>query len=434
MAPRTRQGARSSAATIATATDKGTKAKAKAKSKSAVEKESSHLEETVKGEARPDEALGDEPDPTKTKDKSKSTTNTKTTPANTTNSTLPPTRSLVFPTHKFTEFTISTPSSTAKSAKSPSTSTKTIPCQRSHAAPHPTSLIFTHGAGGDLSAAAMVNFSRGFAGTGSAVVMFQGSMNVKARAGLFGVVKEYEIEHGSIIPADQDKGSPQGKSSVNVSGKKRKVTAVSTSTSTYSSSPPTPVAYGGRSMGARAAVIASHTDHGIKTLLLASYPLVSPSGAMRDQILLDIHADVDVLFISGDHDTMCPLDTLQSVRAKMKARTWRVVVDGADHGMNVRGGKKLKEGTERVGEECGRIAAEWLRERDLDRREMTVSWDGETGVVRGTVWVGGRQTGSTQEQGGTSKRANNKDDSSSGDDEKVDEAERVGVKRKRTKK
>ncbi|KIW79493.1 hypothetical protein Z517_06105 [Fonsecaea pedrosoi CBS 271.37] len=431
MAPRTRQRTRSSAATIAIATEKGTKAKAK--SKSAVEKESSHLEETGKGEARPDEALGDEPDPTKTKEKSKSTTNTKTTPANTTNNTLPPTLNLVFPTHNFTEFTIATPSSAAKSAKSPSTSTKTTPCQRSHAVPHPTSLIFTHGAGGDLSAAAMVNFSRGFAGTGSAVVMFQGNMNVKARAGLFGVVKEYEIEHGSIISADQDKGSPQGKSSVNVSGKKRKVTAVSTSTSTYSSSPSTSVAYGGRSMGARAAVIASHTDHGIKTLVLASYPLVSPSGAMRDQILLDIRADVDLLFISGDHDTMCPLDTLQNVRAKMKARTWRVVVDGADHGMNVRGGKKLKEGTERVGEECGRIAAEWLRERDLNRREMTVSWDGETGSVRGTVWVG-RQTGSTQEQGGTSKRANKKDDSSSGDNEKVDEPERVGVKRKRTKK
>jgi predicted alpha/beta-hydrolase family hydrolase len=57
-------------------------------------------------------------------------------------------------------------------------------------------------------------------------------------------------------------------------------------------------AIGGRSMGARAAVMAakeSGREKGIKKLVLVSYPLVS-GDKVRDQILLDIEKDVKVCF------------------------------------------------------------------------------------------------------------------------------------------
>lgn len=53
-------------------------------------------------------------------------------------------------------------------------------------------------------------------------------------------------------------------------------------------------AIGGRSMGARAAVMAAGARGGVvKELVLVSYPLVN-GGDVRDQILLDIESDVKV--------------------------------------------------------------------------------------------------------------------------------------------
>lgn len=233
-------------------------------------------------------------------------------------------------------------------------------------------LIFTHGAGGDLSAAAMVNFSRGFVsasisfsengdgdartGTGLGMAMFEGNMNLKSRAAGFDIVKRFLTEEGHLNADIAGRG-----------GEGRLV-------------------YGGRSMGARAAVVASQSDTSVTALVLASYPLVGPGGDVRDKILLDISEDVDVLFISGDGDSMCDLKMLGDVRKKMKARTWLVKVQGADHGTNIKGGKKLKEGTERVGEMTGALARTWILERDTEKREMDVSWDGEKGEVKCSGW------------------------------------------------
>lgn len=240
-----------------------------------------------------------------------------------------------------------------------------VPCQRSlhpyksssSLSPRsPPDLIFTHGAGGDLSAKAMVHFSSGFASTGSSIIMFQGSMNLAARAAGFETVLAYDMKSW---PEEGD---------TDYHGEQE-------------------VAFGGRSMGARAAVVASQTAtagaHG-QLLVLASYPLVGPKGDLRDAILLALPAEACVLFISGDHDSMCPLTELAKVRAKMKAKTWLVTVVGADHGMEVRGGTALKKGTEEMGKECGRIAARWLQQRDDDVREMRVRWDGDRGKVLGT--------------------------------------------------
>ncbi|KIV86347.1 hypothetical protein PV11_01961 [Exophiala sideris] len=216
---------------------------------------------------------------------------------------------------------------------------KPIPCIRSHPAKSaPLSLIFTHGAGGGLSAPALMNFARGFSSTGSPVVCFQGNMNLKARTRSFATVLDHEK-------------------------KQRKAEMT--------------VAFGGRSMGARAAVLGAQADESIKVLVLVSYPLIGPGGAVRDRILLDIRPDVDVLFISGDGDSMCDFPKLATLRKKMKATSWMVVVEGADHGMNLKGGKKMKDATEEVTKETGRIAARWIEARDEEHKDMTLRWNGD---------------------------------------------------------
>lgn len=120
-------------------------------------------------------------------------------------------------------------------------------------------------------------------------------------------------------------------------------------------------------MGARAAVMAAAEVIAGKTgdevevevkavkLVLVSYPLQGPKD-VRDQILLDLPEGVEVLFVIGDKDAMCPLELLESVRKRMKAKSRVVIVREADHGMNVRPKKR----TEEVGEEAGRVAARWL--------------------------------------------------------------------------
>lgn len=128
-------------------------------------------------------------------------------------------------------------------------------------------------------------------------------------------------------------------------------------------------------MGARAAVIAAtehlqslsstpHRRHELHAgsgtsvdvkLVLASYPLKGPKD-IRDQILLDLPGNVEVLFVVGDGDAMCPLNLLDETRKKMVARSRLVVVKGADHGMHVNG----KGSDEKAGELAGMRACEWV--------------------------------------------------------------------------
>ncbi|CAF9916551.1 MAG: hypothetical protein HETSPECPRED_002947 [Heterodermia speciosa] len=184
------------------------------------------------------------------------------------------------------------------------------------------SLIFTHGAGGTLSSDGIANFSSGFA-TQSPVVCFKGNMNLTSRVKMF-----------SEVMRNQDFAA----------------------------------CLGGRSMGARAAVMAATPD--TQQLVLASYPLHT-NKETRDQILLDIEPGVDVLFVIGDKDTMCHLSRLQTVRDKMKCKTWLLVVHGADHGMNM----SPKSATAAIGIKTGVIAAEWAIARDNSKREGRLSWD-----------------------------------------------------------
>ncbi|KAH7386885.1 hypothetical protein DE146DRAFT_726156 [Phaeosphaeria sp. MPI-PUGE-AT-0046c] len=192
-----------------------------------------------------------------------------------------------------------------------------VQCHSYFAPTRSPTLIFTHGAGGDCSAAAVVNFCTGYS-TNFPILAFQGSMNLGARVKGFHAC----IEHLG-------------------SGEKSFV-------------------LGGRSMGARAAVMAASEllgKDGKKevALILASYPLQGPKD-VRDQILLDLPANVRVLFVIGDRDAMCPLELLYGVRKKMKAKNQLVVVKSADHGMHVKPAKMEKG----IGEQTGRVTAEWV--------------------------------------------------------------------------
>jgi predicted alpha/beta-hydrolase family hydrolase len=206
-----------------------------------------------------------------------------------------------------------------------------------------STLIFTHGAGGTLSAPAVTHFCTGYA-SALPILAFQGSANLGAR------VKAFRACHAHLRRQQMNGEDREGRD----------------------------VLFGGRSMGARAAVMAAAelmgSDGGgaggekMKVrLVLVSYPLVGLKGELRDGILLDLSDEVDVLFVSGERDAMCPLSRLEEVRGKMTARSRLVVVRGADHGMHTRPAGLEKE----VGEETGRRAAEWVVGK-MDEDELYV--------------------------------------------------------------
>ncbi|KAG8628768.1 hypothetical protein KVT40_002633 [Elsinoe batatas] len=71
------------------------------------------------------------------------------------------------------------------------------------------------------------------------------------------------------------------------------------------------------------------------------------------------------------------------VRRKMQAKTWSLVVSGADHSMSL----KQKDGVATMRAKTGQIAAEWLRQRSKGT-EAIARWDGETSEVEVSAWHG----------------------------------------------
>jgi predicted alpha/beta-hydrolase family hydrolase len=195
---------------------------------------------------------------------------------------------------------------------------KPLHCHHYHSVQSSTSelLLFTHGAGGILSSAAVLDFCVGYS-PHLPLLAFQGSPNLAAR------VKGF---HACIEECGDKK---------------------------------TKWIRGGRSMGARAAVIAANESQlqEENKLILVSYPLKGAKGDIRDQILLDLPETSKVLFIIGDKDAMCPLDLLSETRSKMKAKSHLIMVRKADHGMNI----TPHEWTKEVGEMTGQMAAVWVK-------------------------------------------------------------------------
>ncbi len=94
-----------------------------------------------------------------------------------------------------------------------------------------------------------------------------------------------------------------------------------------------PVFLIGKSMGGR---IGCHValEEQVAGLICLGYPLKSgATGALRDQVLLAL--ETPVLFVQGTRDPLCPLDLLADVRARMKAPSTLLIVDGGDHSLAV---------------------------------------------------------------------------------------------------
>lgn len=90
----------------------------------------------------------------------------------------------------------------------------------------------------------------------------------------------------------------------------------------------------GKSMGGR---IGCHValEEKVDGLVCLGYPLcaMGDRSRLRDQVLLAL--GTPILFVQGTHDTLCPLDLLEGVRAEMKAPSILHIVAGGDHSLGV---------------------------------------------------------------------------------------------------
>lgn len=200
------------------------------------------------------------------------------------------------------------------------------------------SLIFTQGAGGNLSSPAVANFAEGFSEF-KKIICFQGSANLQWRTKMFKTVIEHH--HCNVL--------------------------------------------GGRSMGARVAITTAKETDNVKALVLVSYPLRTKKGDVRDQLLLDIDEGIDVLFVIGDIDTMCPINELRTLTKLMKVKTWIVVVTNATHGMEM----KPSKATRAIGKVVGKVVARWIEERNETLTNCKVHWDEEKSDVIVGPWNDG---------------------------------------------
>ncbi len=71
----------------------------------------------------------------------------------------------------------------------------------------------------------------------------------------------------------------------------------------------------------------------VSALVCFGYPLRSPSGKVRDELLYQLEAPI--LFVQGTKDALCPLPKLRAVMRRMKAPHELHVVRGGDHSLEV---------------------------------------------------------------------------------------------------
>lgn len=166
-------------------------------------------------------------------------------------------------------------------------------------------------------------------------------------------------------------------------------------------------------MGARAAIMSTAAQVSALTvthLVLVSYPLHTPGqGTIRDQILISLPPSMKVIFVSGDRDSMCDLERLEEVRAKMACKSWRVVIQGADHGMKLRSPNASK--ADEVVQKSGEVVVAWITESDEGKREGQIFLN-EVGEVHWSGWSSRRrgEENNTDKNivGKSSVRANNR--------------------------
>jgi dienelactone hydrolase len=191
-------------------------------------------------------------------------------------------------------------------------------------------MLWTHGAGGGLNDDATQGFANGFAEL-APIVVHEAQSNLENRVACYKAMTEHE------------------------------------GYATY---------IGGRSMGSRtAATLATNTPE-TKAVVLVSYPLFN-NGECREQIMLDLPARLDVLFILGSKDPMNPCNKFEEVRARMKARSWVCIVQGAAHMMDM----IHEHATKDMRRQSGRVAANWLINRDPSKTFSVIKMQEGKAVV-----------------------------------------------------
>lgn len=90
----------------------------------------------------------------------------------------------------------------------------------------------------------------------------------------------------------------------------------------------------GKSMGGRIGCHVSLEEQ-VDALVCLGYPLCAMGDRtkLRDQVLISL--ETPILFVQGTRDSLCPLDLLEQVRLKIKARNVFHTVDGGDHSLRV---------------------------------------------------------------------------------------------------
>jgi len=95
-----------------------------------------------------------------------------------------------------------------------------------------------------------------------------------------------------------------------------------------------PVVLVGKSMGSR---VGCHLalEERVPAVICLGYPLrgMSQRAQLRDEVLRQL--DTPILFVQGSRDSLCPLDALEGVRKKMKAKSSLFVVEGGSHSLEV---------------------------------------------------------------------------------------------------
>ena len=112
----------------------------------------------------------------------------------------------------------------------------------------------------------------------------------------------------------------------------------------------------GKSMGGRVGCHVALEEKTVAGVICLGYPLQSgASGAMRDEVLIALRSPI--LFVQGSRDSLCSLDKLAAVRARMTAPSTLLVVEGGNHSLEVSAAQRKATGTTQADSDAGVLEA-----------------------------------------------------------------------------